>query len=169
VVRDPDAAVGRGSDSDYAVGDMIDSRNISDLDPVAQEVCRRHIELCKDRGIELLVTSTWRDFEAQENLYAIGRTKELNRSPVTKARGGKSWHNYRCAWDVVGLVGGKPVWNKKDPIWQEIIQAGKAAGAEAGAEWKSFPDFPHFQIKPIEMTLTQARQQFDQTGSIFTA
>ena len=153
---------------------MIDSRKIEELHPIAQRVCLRQIELCKERGVELLVTSTYRDFEAQDALYAIGRTINMERSPVTKARGGRSWHNYRCAWDVVGLVGGKPVWKKSDPIWPVIIACGKLAGAEAGADWKTFPDFPHFQVRPSEFmpltesaSLTIARQRFEQGGTIF--
>lgn len=144
---------------------MINSRDISDLDPRVQPICRRHIELCEAVGIELLVTSTWRDFESQDDLFAIGRTKDLGRKPVTNAKGGKSWHNYRVAYDVVPIVGGKAQWNS--PLWKEIIALGIQAGAEAGAEWKTFPDKPHFQHKPAGMTLAQARAVFDAHGSIF--
>ena len=150
----------------------INSRKIEDLDPIAQAVCRQHLELCKDRGIELIVTSTYRDFESQDALYRIGRTIEPQRRAVTNAKAGHSWHNYRCAWDVVPIVYGKPVWDERDPLWGEVVKAGKEAGAEAGADWPMFRDLPHFQKrptfagKPIEFELARAR--WDETRSIFT-
>lgn len=148
---------------------MINSRDIADLDPRVQPICRKHVELCDAAGIELLVTSTYRDAESQDDLYAIGRTKDMGRKPVTKAKGGQSYHNFRVAWDVVPLVGGKAQWNS--PLWKEIIALGKQAGAESGAEWKTFPDRPHFQMRKRGdgslITLIEAKGLFDQRGSIF--
>lgn len=143
---------------------MIDSRKIEDLDGPAEAVCRAHVAACAVAGIELLVTSTYRDAESQDALYAIGRTAQMERKPVTNARGGQSWHNYRVAWDVVPLIGGKAQWDS--PLWKEIIRIGKAVGAEAGAEWKSFKDKPHFQAVG-GLTLKQAKERFDVSGSIF--
>ena len=145
---------------------MINSRKIEDLDLPARQVCNAHTIGCRAAGIELLVTSTYRDFEAQDDLYAIGRTKEPERKPVTNAKAGKSWHNYRCAWDVLALVGGKAVWEDL-VLWKEIIRIGKAAGAEAGAEWKTFPDRPHFQFTPKPLLLAQAFDRFKENGTIF--
>lgn len=147
---------------------MIDSRKITDLDQRVQPLCRSHAASCKTAGIELLITSTWRDNEAQDALYAIGRTTQLHRKPVTNAKGGQSWHNYRVAYDTVPLIGGKAVWNDQK-LWREIIRLGKALGLEAGADWTSFPDKPHFQLKPVGMTLTKARQLFATHGTIFYA
>jgi len=127
-----------------------------------------HISLAKAAGVQIIVTSTYRDFLAQDALYAIGRTTDMNRRPVTNARAGESWHNYRCAWDVVPVVNGKAVWDAKDPLWQEVIEWGEKAGAEAGAHWKTFPDLPHFQVKPNkDLTLLEARRRFDALGTIF--
>jgi peptidoglycan L-alanyl-D-glutamate endopeptidase CwlK len=150
---------------------MINSRNLSDLDPRAREVCQLQIAGCHEAGIEIIVTSTWRDFESQDSLYAIGRTVELGRHAVTNAKAGASWHNFRAAWDVVPIVSGKPVWNAADPIWKEVIRIGKAAGAQAGADWKSFPDLPHFQVIPIvrgaPLTLDAALNRWHENGTIF--
>ena len=150
---------------------MVNSRKIEDLDPVPAAVCMYQIRLCHEAGIELLVTSTYRDHEAQDALYAIGRTVELSRKPVTNARAGKSWHNYRNAWDVVPLIGGKAVWDAKDPVWRQVIEFGKKAGAEAGAEWKTFPDLPHFQVRPKRgtafITLDDAAALWAQDGTLF--
>jgi peptidoglycan L-alanyl-D-glutamate endopeptidase CwlK len=145
---------------------MINSRLISDLDPQAAIICQRHIELCAAADIEMIVTSTWRDIEAQDALYRVGREPGDLRRRVTNAKGGQSWHNYRVAWDVVPLIGGKAIWN--DPIaWKQIIAFGEAAGAEAGANWKTFPDQPHFQYKPHGLEMADAFALFATKGTIF--
>lgn len=150
----------------------MNSRKIDDLDPTVRHICNQHIFECRNRGIELLVTSTWRDFEAQDALYAIGRTVEPQRRTVTNARGGQSWHNFKCAYDVVPLVMGKAVWDATDPLWKMVISVGIAVGAEAGADWKSFPDLPHFQMRPADIhnhpiTLDVALDRWNENGSIF--
>jgi len=146
---------------------MLNSRLIMDLDPKAQPICAAHIAECAKEGIEIIITSTWRDIEAQDALYAIGRTPGDLRRRVTNARGGQSWHNYRVAWDVVPVIGGKCVW--EDPIlWEKIIAAGESVGAEAGAKWKTFPDRPHFQHRPANLEMADAFALFTARGTIFT-
>ena len=145
----------------------MNSRDVMDLETPARLVCAQHIGECRSRGIELLVTSTWRDIEAQNGLYAIGRTVNPERRIVTNAKGGKSWHNYRCAWDVVPLIGGKCVWDPFNPVWKEVVAIGKNLGAEAGADWPKFPDLPHFQVTPKALTLEVAFERFTEQGTIF--
>ena len=146
---------------------MINSRKLSDLDPAVRKICEAHVRECKHRGIEIIVTSTWRDFESQTALYAIGRTVQKDRRSVTKARAGKSWHNFRAAWDVVGIVSGKPIWDAGDPVWREIIKIGKTVGALAGADWPTFPDLPHFYCIPDKITLAVALRRWQDNGTIF--
>ena len=152
---------------------MINSRLLADLDPIAAEVCMKHVDACGKNGIEILVTSTWRDYEAQDALYAIGRTVKTDQRAITNAKAGQSWHNFKVAWDIVPLVAGKAVWDAKDPLWKTVIECGEAAGAEAGAKWMSFPDLPHFQLRPIvqglRITLDHAQARFAARGTIFTA
>ena len=118
------------------------SRSISDLHPIVQGLCRRHVNICEAEGITLLVTSTYRSIEEQDALYAIGRTKPGK--IVTKARGGQSYHNFRLAYDVVPLVGGKAVWNDA-ALWDRIGILGEKAGLEWAGRWKTFRESPHFQ------------------------
>lgn len=121
---------------------MINSRNLNDLIPQAHVRADKLIELCKAAGIDLLVTSTYRDNESQNALYAQGRTAPGK--IVTKAKGGESFHNYKCAFDVVPLVNGKPVWD--DPAtWEKIGKLGVQIGLEWAGNWTSFKEFPHFQ------------------------
>ncbi len=150
---------------------MINSRLLRYLDPTAREVCSDHLLRCRNAGIEL--TSTYRDFEAQDALYAIGRTINPERRVVTNAKAGHSWHNFRCAWDVVPVMSGKPIWDEKDPAWKEVVIHGKEAGAEAGADWPMFKDLPHFQVRPVQagvhIELAEAMNRWKAHGTIFTA
>jgi peptidoglycan L-alanyl-D-glutamate endopeptidase CwlK len=122
---------------------MIASRSIDDLLPVVKEKVKKFVALCKGDGIELLVTSTYRDNESQNALYAQGRTEPGR--VVTNAKGGQSFHNYRCAVDVVPLVNGKPDWDGTHPIWAKIGNYGKLAGLEWAGEWTRFKELAHFQ------------------------
>lgn len=122
---------------------MINSRSLDDLLPPARRRVDAFLASCKENGIDLLVTSTYRDIESQNALYAQGRTTPGN--IVTNAKGGQSFHNFRCAVDVVPLVNGKAVWDGKDPIWAKVGELGKAAGLEWAGEWKTFKELAHFQ------------------------
>lgn len=122
---------------------MINSRKIDDLLPVVQEKVNKFIELCHNNDIDLLVTSTYRDNESQNQLYAQGRT--LPGKKVTNAKAGESWHNYRCAVDVVPLRSGKPVWDGNDPVWKTVGKLGKEAGLEWAGDWVKFKELAHFQ------------------------
>lgn len=117
---------------------MINSRSLDDLHPAAKKRAVAFIEAARRAGIDLIVTSTYRDHEAQDALFA-------QRPRVTKAKGGQSWHNWRCALDVVPVVGGKAVWNNS-ALWQQIGALGEAAGLEWGGRWTKFVDKPHFQF-----------------------
>lgn len=131
---------------------MINSRNLDDLIPPAKKRVEAFLAAAKAKGIDLLVTSTYRDFESQNALYAQGRTAPGK--IVTNAKAGQSFHNYRCAVDVVPIVAGKPRWDVKDEVWQQVGALGKAAGLEWAGDWKRFKEYPHFQYTG-GMTLAQ--------------
>lgn len=123
---------------------MIKSRSLSDLMPEVQKAAEAHIAACASLGIELLVTSTYRDDEAQAALYAQGRTAPGK--VVTNARPGESYHNHRIAYDVVIIKGGKCVWNTSDPDWATVGKLGESVGLEWAGRWKgSLKEFAHFQ------------------------
>ena len=122
---------------------MINSRSLDDLLPEAKKRVEKFLAAAKAQGIDLLVTSTYRDNTSQDALYAQGRTTPGK--IVTNAKAGESFHNYRCAVDVVPIVAGKPRWNVKDEVWQKVGSLGKAAGLEWAGDWKRFREYPHFQ------------------------
>lgn len=126
---------------------MINSRDLNELFPSVADKARKMIALCKEQGIDLLVTSTYRDKESQNALYAQGRTTAGKR--VTNAKGGQSFHNWRVAFDVVPMRNGKPVWGTSGAdleLWKKVGTIGKAVGLEWAGEWRTFKEYPHFQF-----------------------
>jgi peptidoglycan L-alanyl-D-glutamate endopeptidase CwlK len=122
---------------------MINSRSLDDLIPPAKERVERFLSLCKDNNIDLLVTSTYRDNESQQALYEQGRTTAGK--VVTNAKAGDSWHNWRCAVDVVPMVNGKPNWDGLHSVWDQIGTLGEQAGLEWAGRWRTFKELAHFQ------------------------
>ena len=122
---------------------MINSRSLDELVPPAKERVEEFLRLCALNHIDLLVTSTYRDNESQQALYDQGRTKAGK--VVTNAKAGDSWHNWRCAVDVVPLVNGKPNWDGSDPVWTKLGELGEQAGLEWAGRWRTFKELAHFQ------------------------
>jgi len=125
------------------------SRRIEDLHPKAQQLARMLLADCESKlGVTFLITSTLRLFEEQAALYAIGRTEQLGRAPVTKSKPGHSWHEYGLAFDGVPLIGGKAVYTD-DKLFDEIGGLGQEIGlrwgGDAGFVAAHMVDKPHFQ------------------------
>ena len=133
---------------------MINSRSLDDLAPPAKQRALAFIAAASAKGIDLLVTSTYRDSESQDALYAQGRTTPGN--IVTRAKAGQSWHNWRCALDVVPLVNGKAIWDDQ-AMWKQVGEIGKSCGLEWAGDWKTFKEYPHFQYTG-GLTLSQLQQ-----------
>ncbi len=126
---------------------MIHSRSLDDLNPLVAAQARELIARCQSEGIDLLVTSTYRDLESQAKLYAQGRTAPGR--IVTNAKPGQSFHNWRVAFDVVPLRHGKPVWDTSGEnrfLWQQIGALGESVGLEWAGRWRKFRELAHFQF-----------------------
>lgn len=121
---------------------MINSRKIEDLHPYVAKLCRAFVAACKKDGIDILITSTWRDNESQNALFAQGRTKPGK--IVTNARGGSSFHNYKLAFDFVPIVNGKAQWNDL-ATFKRAGAIGKQIGLDWAGDWKSFKELAHLQ------------------------
>lgn len=152
---------------------MLSSRKIDDLATPAKIRALKFFSDTKAAGFDVLITSTVRDAETQNALYAHGRTREQldaawlfdvqpARGPiVTNAKGGDSYHQYACAFDVVPLRHGKPVWGTRgngiddDPrddetddleLWERLGRIGEACGLDWAGRWKGrLREMAHFQ------------------------
>lgn len=125
---------------------MLNSRNIDDLHPTVAEKCRAFLTRCHIEDQEIIITSTYRDAESQDALYARGRTAPGPR--VTNAPAGKSFHNWRVAFDIVPVRNGKPVWGTAGDdlkLWQSLGAFGESVGLEWAGRWAHFREYPHFQ------------------------
>lgn len=126
---------------------MINSRKIEDLHPYVAGLCKQFVALCKKEGIDVLITSTYRDKESQAAIYAQGRTKAGR--IVTYAKPGQSWHNHRLAFDFVPIVNGKAAWNDA-----RLFKRCRAIGESLGLEGLDF-EMAHLQARG-GLTLAQA-------------
>lgn len=124
------------------VWDAISEKKIQTLHPKIRDKARELINMAEKEGIKLRVTSGFRTWAEQDELYAQGRTKAGG--IVTNARGGQSNHNYGTAFDVVPIENGKADWNSKR--WNEIGALGKKIGFKWGGDWTGLVDKPHFEM-----------------------
>lgn len=121
---------------------MLNSRSLSDLHPLVKSKAEAFLAACAAQGIEVLITSTYRDAESQNALYAQGRTTPGVR--VTNAMAGQSWHNWRCAFDFVPLVNGKAQWNDLK-TFERCGAIAESVGLEWAGRWQRFKEMAHCQ------------------------
>lgn len=119
------------------------SKDIKDLHPIVYKKAQEFLEACRVRGLNVIITSTYRSIEEQNALYAQGRTKPGN--VVTNAKGGQSFHNWKVALDFAPVVNGVIPWNDK-ALFMKIGEIGEKCGFEWGGRWTTFLDLPHLQI-----------------------
>ncbi len=126
------------------------------LTPELCSLAKRHLDSCREAGIDLLVVQGYRTLQEQTALYETGRGPGGGRK-VTNARPGSSWHNFRRAYDVAVVEGGKINWNS--PKYTEAGNIGKSLGLLWGGDFKSVRgDLGHFEYHP-GLTLAQARTE----------
>ena len=140
--------------------------DLKELNKLVRAMLELALADIRKQGVDPLVVETYRPQERQNYLYCQGRTisecvaKGINQSFATaycNTKAGKvTWtlnsvHKSRKAVDVVPqrIVDGKmtAIWNTKDPQTQIIIRTMQKYGFEAGANWTTSPDSPHFQVK----------------------
>lgn len=121
---------------------MINSRDLKDLHPKVAALAQQFIDRCKAKGIDILITSTYRDSESQNALYAQGRTKPGR--VVTNAKAGESWHNWRCAFDFVPITNGKAQW-EDTATFERCGKIAESLGLEWAGRWTRFRELAHCQ------------------------
>lgn len=127
-------------------------KNLATLMPPGQKVARQFMGIAAGFGMRVSILSGTRTYAEQDALYAIGRTVKLDRSPVTKAKGGRSNHNFGIAWDV-GIfdksgryLDGKQKGDNDAYKKLALFVKPQLATIEWGGDWKSFVDLPHYQL-----------------------
>ena len=132
---------------------MLNSRDTDRLRPDVATACRKVISLSKDKGIDIMITSTVRDDEYQAQLYAQGRTMS---GPIVTNAKQPTFH-----WDKAGLAfdfcpvdeKGACLWHRTD-LFNAVGAIGKSLGLEWGGDWKSITDLPHLQWSGYNHELT---------------
>lgn len=114
-------------------------RDISELAPNAQKACSLFMQRCKDRGLNVLITETYRSQARQNYLYEQGRTRPGKVVTWTK----NSRHTSRRAWDICKNVKGGEY--SDSGFFKECGDIAKELGITWGGTW-SVPDTPHFEI-----------------------
>ena len=121
---------------------MVSSRDIKQLHPRVASMCKEFVAKCKAQGIDIIITSTYRDADSQNELYAQGRTKPGK--VVTNAKAGQSWHNYKLAFDFAPVVNGKVPWNDSK-LFTRCGEIGESCGLEWAGRWARFKEMAHLQ------------------------
>jgi len=145
---------------------MINSRRLDDLEPEAYDKCHKFVAQCFAIGIPVIITSTLRDQEFQDELYAQGRTKPgrvvtwtRNSRHLPRPESGKS-----IAWDfaIIDDTSKKPTWDVKVdvndneiPDYLDAAEIARDLGCVAGADFKDAygkprPDYCHVELKRKE-------------------
>jgi peptidoglycan L-alanyl-D-glutamate endopeptidase CwlK len=106
-------------------------------------LCEKFIKECKKQDIDVLITSTYRDAESQNALYAQGRTTAGK--IVTNARGGQSYHNWRVAFDFVPIIHGKAQWSDIT-AFTKCGEIAELVGLEWAGRWVKFKELAHCQF-----------------------
>ncbi len=141
-------------------------RDINELNPLVKVMLELALIDIRSQGINPLVVETYRPAERQKYLYCQSRTVSecmaagISKSFATAYCNPKvspvTWtlnsiHIQRKAVDVVpqrkvnGVM--SAIWNNQDKETKAIINTMAKYGFEPGANWKTNPDSPHFQVK----------------------
>lgn len=119
---------------------MINSRNLDDLRPDVRVNVESLLNLCKNIGLNVLVTQTKRDNEYQAYLYTQGRTrpgKIVTNSKTT------TFHGAGLAIDFCQNIKGFEYADAG--FFQNVAVLAKHIGFSWGGDWKDFVDRPHLQ------------------------
>ena len=137
--------------------DQLNRQRLSQLQPHVEKAALKALAEAEKAGLDILITQGLRTYAEQDALYAQGRTKPGK--IVTNARAGYSYHNFGLAFDFVIIKNGKAVWDENHPDWKKFVAICKKHGFEWGGDWKSFKDYPHFQMTG-GLSLAQCRAKW---------
>lgn len=142
--------------------------HIVTMQPKAQALARQFMKALAGFKHTVKIISGTRSYAEQDALFAIGRTVQLDRDPVTNARGGQSNHNFSIAWDIgifdkssgAYFTGATSAERKAYADAAAITKAG-LTDLEWGGDWVSFKDTPHYQHKSTKSSTAKVRAAFE--------
>ena len=130
--------------------DAISEARLQGVHPKLVDRVRSMAEILKLENITIRVVQGLRTWAQQQALWLAGRDVNGNivdhSKVVTNAKPGHSYHNYGLAVDVAPFDASIPDWNPAHPAWKRIVAIGESVGLTSGSEWRTFPDWPHFQM-----------------------
>lgn len=136
---------------------MINSRRLEDLTPRVRAMAEEFIRRCADEDIDVIITSTLRDWASQDALFAQGRTKPGK--IVTNARGGYSYHNFGVAFDFCPILNGKCQW-ENEALFKRCGEIGEAIGLEWAGRWFGrLREMAHLQDPDVNLDDLRAQAQ----------
>lgn len=127
--------------------DAASNRRIAELDASMRPLANMAVNMMYAQGQPVRVVLGRRSVQEQDALFSIGRTTDLDRDPVTYARGGESAHNFGKAIDLYPVEDGSVVIPAgSDRRWQQIGDTGKTLGLRWGGDWTRPVDKPHLEM-----------------------
>ena len=119
-------------------------RGKSKLHPRVRELCAEFERRCREAGLNVLVTETFRTAQEQDALYAQGRTKPG--SIITRCKGAdyQSPHQWGVAFDFCQNVRGRE-YDDSDGFFRKCGEIGKKLGLFWGGDFRTFVDKPHLE------------------------
>lgn len=133
--------------------DAVSEARLQSVHPQLASAVRKMADMLAVSGVTIKVTQGLRSWNDQQVLWQKGRDADGNitnpAQVVTKAPPGHSWHNFGLAVDVAPFQDGTPDWNVAHPVWQKIVAVGESLGLVSGSSWRTFPDWPHFQMTGV--------------------
>ncbi|MCA0394764.1 MAG: M15 family metallopeptidase [Proteobacteria bacterium] len=115
------------------------------LDPeFTQRLLAVYRVMLEEHGYEMVLVEGYRSPERQDRLAARGQH-------VTRASGGRSWHQYGLAADSAFMRDGALVISERDPWamrgYQLYGEAARQAGMVWGGDWRSIQDLMHVELR----------------------
>jgi peptidoglycan L-alanyl-D-glutamate endopeptidase CwlK len=122
---------------------QINSRLLSQVNPVLAEKAQTVINQMANLGNTLIVAEGYRTNALQDKYYAQGRTTPGN--IITYKKGGESKHNVGKAVDFDFIIDGKQS-NSNSNNWTLLGKIAKSAGLIWGGDFKNLRDYRHVEI-----------------------
>tara|TARA_R110000803_G_scaffold152332_1_gene217412 strand:+ start:2142 stop:2543 length:402 start_codon:yes stop_codon:yes gene_type:complete len=122
--------------------------NLKGVNPILIEILNRALEISSNRkdGVDFTIISTAgiRTPEEQNKLFLKGVSKADGYTKI-------SYHQTGNALDVVPYVNGRASWDESELLKVAVCMLQAANDLNYKLEWggffKSFKDYPHYQIK----------------------